>query len=178
MENCKRFRKHWTIRECLNLQREFELLKLSIDEIALKHQRTPNAIMFKLDEQGFADYNVLYSNYHDLNSPMDIIRKHTYDEFDGENIVNNFIDETTISDDEETETHDEETETHDEETETHDEEYIQDEESISDDDSFEEFEDKNYSLHKRINELESQVFTLTELVFKLNTNKSVFSLFN
>lgn len=167
MGNCKRFRKHWTIRECLNLQREFELLKLPIDEIALRHKRTPGAIMFKLDEQGFADYNVLYSNYHDLNSPMDIIRKHTYDEFDGENIVNNFIDETTISDDEETETDDEE--------------YIQDEETISDDDSFEEFEDKNYSLHKRINELESQVFTLTELVFKLNTkntNKSVFSLFN
>lgn len=167
MENCKRFRKHWNIRECLNLQREFELLKLSIDEIALRHQRTPGAIMFKLDEQGFADYNVLYSNYHDLNSPMDIIRKHTYDEFDGENIVNNFIDETTISDDEESETDDEE--------------YIQDEETISDDDSLEEFEDKNYSLHKRINELESQVFTLTELVFKLNTkktNKSVFSLFN
>jgi hypothetical protein len=167
MENCKRFRKHWNIRECLNLQREFELLKLSIDEIALKHQRTPGAIMFKLDEQCLADYNVLYSNYHDLNSPMDIIRKHTYDEFDGENIVNNFIDETTISDDDETETDDEE--------------YIQDEETISDDDSLEEFEDKNYSLHKRINELESQVFTLTELVFKLNTkktNKSVFSLFN
>jgi hypothetical protein len=164
MENCKRFRKHWNIRECLNLQREFELLKLSIDEIALKHQRTPGAIMFKLDEQGLADYNVLYSNYHDLNSPMDIIRKHTYDEFDGENIVNNFIDETTISDYEESETDDEE--------------YIQDEETVSDDDSL---EDKNYSLHKRINELESQVFTLTELVFKLNTkntNKSVFSLFN
>jgi hypothetical protein len=167
MENCKRFRKHWNIRECLNLQREFELLKLSIDEIALRHKRTPGAIMFKLDEQGFADYNVLYSNYHDLNSPMDVIRKHTYDEFDGENIVNNFIDETTISDDEESETDDEE--------------YIHDEETISDDDTYEEFEDKNYSLHKRINELESQVFTLTELVFKLNTkntNKSVFSLFN
>ena len=173
MDNCKRFRKNWTIKECLNLQREFELLKLSIDEIALKHQRTPNAIMFKLDEQGLACYNVLYSNYHDLNSPMDVIRKHTYDEFDGENIVNNFIDETTISDDEETISDDEET--------ISDEEYIQDQQTISDEDSYEEFEDKNYNLHKRINQLESQVLTLTELVFKLNTkntNKSVFSLFN
>ena len=51
---------------CLNLQREFELLTLSIDEIAIKHKRTPNAIMCKLDEEGLADYNVLYSNYYGL----------------------------------------------------------------------------------------------------------------
>ena len=55
MEKCKRFRNRWTIKECLDLQREFELLKLSIDEIALRHKRTPNAIMLKLDEQNFAD---------------------------------------------------------------------------------------------------------------------------
>jgi hypothetical protein len=58
----------WTVNETLSLQREFELLGMTIDEIALKHKRTPNAIMYKLDQEGFADYNVLYSNYHDLNS--------------------------------------------------------------------------------------------------------------
>lgn len=54
----------WTVNECLQLQREFELLGLSIDEIASRHKRTINAIMFKLDNEGFADYNVLYSNYY------------------------------------------------------------------------------------------------------------------
>jgi hypothetical protein len=157
MEKCKRFRNRWTIKECLKLQREFELLKLSIDDIALKHQRTPNAIMLKLDEQELADYNVLYNNYHGLNSPMEVIRKHTHDEFDEENIINNFIDETEDDDDEE---------------------YIEDEETISDEDEELE-EDDDYNLHNRINQLEKHVSTLTELVLKLkqNTNKSVFSLF-
>jgi hypothetical protein len=62
----------WTINEILSLQREFELLGWSIDEIAEKHGRTPNAIMFKLSNERFADYNVLYSNYHNLNSNMSV----------------------------------------------------------------------------------------------------------
>lgn len=65
-----RFGNRWTINECLQLQREFELLQLSIDEIAKRHQRTPNAIMIKLEQEGFADYNVLYSNYNNLNSTI------------------------------------------------------------------------------------------------------------
>ena len=70
MTSYARFGKRWTINECLQLQREFELLQLSIKEIAKRHQRTPNAIMFKLEQEGFADYNVLYSNYNNLNSTM------------------------------------------------------------------------------------------------------------
>jgi hypothetical protein len=69
----------WTINEILSLQREFELLGWNIDEIALKHERTPNAIMYKLDQEGFADYNVLYSNYHNLNAqiPLETPAKNT-----------------------------------------------------------------------------------------------------
>jgi len=74
----KRFGKRWTINECLQLQREFELLNLSIDEIAKIHQRTPYAIMLKLDREEFADYNVLYSNYHSFNVDMEIHRKNSY----------------------------------------------------------------------------------------------------
>jgi hypothetical protein len=63
MNTYKRFGNRWTVNECLQLQREFELLQLSVDEISKIHQRTPNAIMFKLDQEGFADYNVLFANY-------------------------------------------------------------------------------------------------------------------
>jgi hypothetical protein len=63
MNTYKRFGNRWTVNECLQLQREFELLQLSVDEISKIHQRTPNAIMFKLHQEGFADYNVLYANY-------------------------------------------------------------------------------------------------------------------
>jgi hypothetical protein len=64
----------WSVYETLSLQREFELLGLTIEKIAEKHKRTPNAIMFKLNQEGFADYNVLYSNYHDLNATKKVTR--------------------------------------------------------------------------------------------------------
>ena len=37
----KRTCKQWNINEILSLQREFELLQMSIDDIAKKHKRTP-----------------------------------------------------------------------------------------------------------------------------------------
>ena len=36
---------------------------MSVDQIAAKHQRTPSSIMYKLDQEGFADYNDLCSDY-------------------------------------------------------------------------------------------------------------------
>jgi hypothetical protein len=66
MSTYTRNRKRWTINECIELQREYELLELSIDEIAMKHRRTPKAIMFRLAHEGFADYNVLHSKYNNL----------------------------------------------------------------------------------------------------------------
>ncbi len=59
MEN-KRHRKSWTVNECIQLEREYDLLKLSITDIAIKHQRTPRAIMSKLDKEGIASYSDLY----------------------------------------------------------------------------------------------------------------------
>jgi hypothetical protein len=64
MSDIKRVGKRWTISECLQLQREYELLKLPLFTIASRHQRTVNAIMYKLDSEGFADYNTLYMEYY------------------------------------------------------------------------------------------------------------------
>jgi hypothetical protein len=72
-----RKRKQWTINECLALQREFELLELSIDEIAIKHRRTPNAIMRKLSQEGFADYKVLCCEYYKLKPKKCITEENT-----------------------------------------------------------------------------------------------------
>jgi hypothetical protein len=60
----------WSVNEVLSLQREFELLGWDINQIAQKHQRTPSAIMYKLDQEGFADYNELYSTYHNLGTSV------------------------------------------------------------------------------------------------------------
>jgi len=150
MTSYKRFGNRWSINECLALQREFELVQLSIDEIAQKHQRTPNAIMLKLDAEGLADYNVLYSNYHDLNNLMPLNRKPTYDSEDllqyddGEEEVDLDNSSDYNGDD------------------------IEDDLSISDDE--EDYDDENSSspdnLKIQISRLEKQVHLLTQMMLK------------
>jgi len=44
----------WSIPEILRLQREFELLELSVDEIGRRHHRSPYAIACRLVDEGFA----------------------------------------------------------------------------------------------------------------------------
>ena len=53
--NCNRSGNKWTVNEILSLQREYELLEMSIQEIALKHSRSVDAILYKLDSEGFID---------------------------------------------------------------------------------------------------------------------------
>jgi hypothetical protein len=43
----------WTVNELLSLQREYELLEWTIQKIADKHQRSVEAILFKLESEGF-----------------------------------------------------------------------------------------------------------------------------
>ncbi len=51
----KRCGNKWTVNELLSLQREYELLEMSIQQIALKHERSITAILFKLESEGFID---------------------------------------------------------------------------------------------------------------------------
>jgi hypothetical protein len=59
-KHASRFGFKWNVNECLCLQREFELLRLSVPEIAELHSRTVKAIMYKIDAEGFASFNDLY----------------------------------------------------------------------------------------------------------------------
>jgi len=43
----------WRVSEVLALQREYELLEWTINEIAAKHGRSVRAILFKLQSEGF-----------------------------------------------------------------------------------------------------------------------------
>jgi len=144
--------KRWTVNECIQLQREFELLQLSVAEIALRHKRTPNAIMYKLDQEGLADYNVLYSNHYDLNTPIPAQRTNKYE-------VEDEVDD--ISDDEEEQQEDQE--------------YIPDNEDDDDADEEDAVDDDDLKAH--VMRLEKQVIALTEMFMKSSKNKSVFSLF-
>jgi hypothetical protein len=48
-----RHRQPWTVREVLDLQREYELLDISIIDIATKHAREVDAITYKISNEGF-----------------------------------------------------------------------------------------------------------------------------
>ena len=43
----------WNVNELLNLQREYELLELTVQEIAVRHKRSVNSILYKLETEGF-----------------------------------------------------------------------------------------------------------------------------
>lgn len=43
----------WNINELLSLQREYELLEMTIQDIAIKHERNVDAILYRLQQEGF-----------------------------------------------------------------------------------------------------------------------------
>jgi hypothetical protein len=53
MNTYKRSGNRWTVNELLSLQREYELLEWTVGQIAEKHQRSMEAILFKLESEGF-----------------------------------------------------------------------------------------------------------------------------
>ena len=55
MKTAKRSGNKWNVNELLALQREYELLEWTIQEIAEKHERSEYAILFKLESEGFID---------------------------------------------------------------------------------------------------------------------------
>ena len=45
----------WTVNELISLQREYELLEWTVQQIAEKHERSVEAILFRLEEEEFID---------------------------------------------------------------------------------------------------------------------------
>lgn len=53
MNDAKRHGKRWTIPEVLQLHREYDLLNLSVAEMAKNHKRSVDSIIYKLQAEGF-----------------------------------------------------------------------------------------------------------------------------
>ena len=45
----------WTVNELISLQREYELLEWTVQQIAEKHERSVEAILFRLESEEFID---------------------------------------------------------------------------------------------------------------------------
>ena len=63
----------WTVNEILQLQREYELLKMNVNDIALSHKRTECAIVSKLvQEQFISSFEEARGYQVDCNETIDI----------------------------------------------------------------------------------------------------------
>jgi hypothetical protein len=154
----------WTVNEILSLQREFELLGWDIDKIALKHKRTPNAIMCKLDQEGFADYNVLYEHYKSfgqtLNTKTNSLSKQPLSKpclTPTTNLSHNYdysieVDDSELDDDE-------------------DEDYVDDEDDDEDSENSE-YVHEIAILSERVNNLEESVCEIRDLIKQLMSGQS------
>ena len=110
MSNFKRHGNKWTINELLSLQREYELLEWTIQQISEKHQRSVEAILFKLESEGFID---------------EWSTSRGFDEYFHNN---KYVEEEDEEEDEEFEDEDEDDEEDDEEFEDDDDEEFEEEE--------------------------------------------------
>jgi hypothetical protein len=70
-----RHRFRWSINEVLALHREYDLLGLSINEIALRHKRKPDAIVYKLITE-----NIICENDEDDFNEDEFVTDHLYTE--------------------------------------------------------------------------------------------------
>jgi hypothetical protein len=152
-----RFGFKWSVNEVLSLQREFELLGWSIDEIAQKHQRTPNAIMYKLDQEGFADYNELYSAHYGLNTSLS----------NKNSTQLNLQSFHSDSDDFEQDDDDDDEDFEDEED--------VDDEDEDDEDEDEDEEDEIANLSERLDNLEESISEIKYMIKQFMTTKSTSS---
>ena len=148
MNNEQRSGFKWTVNECLRLEREYDLLKLSVEEIALLHQRSPYAIMFKLDEEGIADFNELYQQTYPNEASKD-----EASEAEAEDQDDDYEEYDIESEDEESEAEEE-----------------SDEESESDDEKYD-----RYNMKQQVKILTKQLANLTAVVYKIVSGKSTSS---
>jgi hypothetical protein len=63
----------WNINELLSLQREYELLEMSIQDIADKHERTVDAILYRLQQEGFIETWVDARGYQEYAKQFDYL---------------------------------------------------------------------------------------------------------
>ena len=111
--NFKRSGNKWTVNEVLSLQREYELLEMSIQEIALKHSRSVEAILYKLDKENFINnwhdargYNVNFNkadDYEDSDEDEEedcLEEEQECDEDYDDNVSDNVSDDESDDDDE------------------------------------------------------------------------------
>ena len=138
----------WNVNELLSFQREYELLEMTIQDIAAKHERTVEAILFRLCQEGFIESWIDARGYQEYSKNFDCLvggldsGVNAYDY--GENAE---TDEDDVNDDSDYQEDDE------------------DEEDEEDDEDYETETDNNISsLNQRVWSLETAVSDIKDII--------------
>jgi hypothetical protein len=160
MSNHKRCGNKWTVNELLSLQREYELLEWNIQKIALKHSRSIESILYKLEEEGFisswADargFNPSQYKKHVNNVEHDEDEDEDYEDEDGDD-----------------EDGDDEDDDYEEEEEDEDDDYEEEDEDVDDEDDENQKNNEVEKLTERIWNLETSVSDISSMVKQMFDN--------
>ena len=162
--------KRWTTSEVLNLQREYELLMLSVEDIALRHQRSVDSILFKLQSEG-----LINSNKDQLEKESDADSSSDYQDEDEEDEEDK--DEEDDQDDDDDEEYNDDQDDEEEEEDDDDEEYNEEEDDEDDDDSmpslisiddYDQY-DNNDCVECTLDNLSDRIWSLETNVEEINT---------
>jgi hypothetical protein len=168
----KRNGNRWTVNEVLSLQREYELLEWNIQRIALKHERTERAILFRLESEGFI------ASWNDARGfDMESYKASIEDDVVTEDCVCN--EGSCLDDEEEDEEEDEDEEDReccDNDSEYEEEEEDEEEDEEDEDDDVSEVENLSVrvlSLENDVNDIKHMVQQLFDNMVSSNQKKSL-----
>ena len=151
--NNRRSGRKWTINELLTLQREYELLELTVQEIAERHNRSELAILYKLESEELIDswYNARGFNSENYQNSVNSVE--ASQEVGGD-------DDNQYDDDEDYQFEEEEEEE-------------EDDDDISDDESeVEKLTERVWSLETSVSEISSVVKNIFNILSAKQTSKS------
>jgi len=142
MQTQTRYGNKWTVNEVLTLQREYELLELTIQEIAQRHQRTVYAILYKLEGEGFI------TSWNEARGfKLSLVQEYYYTRTAATTTTSKTTNTTTLEDDAEDDIEDDD---------AADEDYVEEEDDEDDDDEMDEEDEE----HNEISKLTERVWSL------------------
>jgi hypothetical protein len=135
MKAYKRNGNKWTVNETLALQREYELLEWTVQEISAKHERSIGSILFKLTSETFIPSWNDARGFNIADYAVSVLCQGAHCDNEGDNDDD---DEDYVDEDKDCEDNDYEDEDEDE-----DEDYNEDEDCDADDEEDEDYDDED-----------------------------------
>jgi len=152
----------WNVNELLSLQREYELLEMTIQDISDKHDRTIVAILYRLQEEGFIESWIDARGYQEFAKTQKYLVGSLYSGVNAydyeEDVVNNKMDVVNETDSDYEE--DEEVNIETDNGEDSDYEEDEDEEDYTHDNNISSLSQRVWGLESAVSDIKNMIGTL------------------